>query len=147
MCGLAVVLAIGYGANVGFAEPRQLIGVAGWSAVVLAVLFGHGGAVRRALRIQLSVGEQLVAGTLVWVGVGGVLLAVGVASRTTLLALAGIGGALALVEIATFVRAKPAAPAGVEDRIVAWTLGIALAIVLFVGLLATAGTRANPYAD
>jgi hypothetical protein len=143
----AVIAALLGGGALGFVFPTHLVGVVGWSAVVVAVLYGFGSAVADGWSIDLALGERLVIGTLVWLTAGGILLAFGLASRVPLLVLAAIGFALAAVAFVRRARG-PATPLERDDttfaRVVFW---IALSLFLFANLLGMAGTRANPFDD
>lgn len=141
---VCVVVAIALGAYVGLEYPRQLGGVAGWSLVVLAALFGLGGVIRRMVHVHLGLGEQLVAGTVVWIGVGGMLMLAGVASRGPLLGLATIGAAIGALEILTRSRERETP---VDNKLAIVVLALGLATFLLINLLGTAGSRANPHDD
>jgi hypothetical protein len=143
--GGVVACALLASAVLGLVFPHDLAGVAGWSIVVLAVLWGLGGAVRRALDISVGMGEQMLLGGIVWLLTSGLLLAVGQASRVPLSVILAAGGALTLVELRDRFRA-PAAPRD-DDRTIALVLGGLLAAYLAFLLLAAAGGRGNPYDD
>ncbi|MDX2092134.1 MAG: hypothetical protein SFX73_29990 [Kofleriaceae bacterium] len=134
------------GAVVGFSMPSTVAGVAGWTIVVFGVLFGGGGLIRRALRIELGIGEQLLLGAVAWVTISGLLLALGGASRTPLLVLAACGIAFALAEVWERVHATPRTVAG-EDRLAATVTWAFLTAFLVFNVLAMVGARANPYDD
>ena len=143
----AAIAALVAGATLGFLYPATLLGVAGWAPVVVAVLYGFGSTVAELWSLELSLGERLVAGTLVWLVAGGVLLALGVASRVPLLVLAAIGFALAALAIVR--RARAPAPLIERDdttvlRVVFW---IVLTVFLFANMLAMAAWRSNPFDD
>lgn len=143
----AAIVALLLGGALGFLYPNQLVGVAGWSGIVVAVLYGFGSAVGAAWSLDVSFAERLVIGTLVWLTAGGVLLALGLASRLPLLVLAAIGFVLAATALVTHAR-KPAAPCDRDEntyvRAVFW---IVLTAFLFVGMLGMAGWRSNPFDD
>lgn len=136
--GALAALALSSGAVIGLAMPHAFVGIAGWSLAVLGVLYGLGGIVRRALRIELYLGEQLLVGSVVWIFATGVLLAVGAASRGPLFGIAAVGLAMGLVEVLAWRMPK-------------WTLATTgyalLAAFLAMVALALVGNHANPYDD
>lgn len=134
------------GAVLGLIHPHDIFGGAGWAIAVGGVLFGLGGGARRALRIEMMIGEQLALGTIVWIFAGGVLLAIGHASRGPLFVVAGIGFALAFVDLWAYA-CQPASPVTGNDRWVAATLLAVLAVYLGFVVIAMIGTRGNPYDD
>jgi hypothetical protein len=142
-CGVAIALLAG--AVLGLADPHGLAGSGGWSLAIGGVLWGLGAAVRRALRISLRLGEQLLLGTVVWIFASGVLLALGIASRGPLFAVAGAGFAIALYELALRARRPP--PAGPRPDTAHVLLGLALFAFLALNVLAMVATRGNPYDD
>jgi hypothetical protein len=146
VAGVAIAVMLG-AAALGLTFPTKMIGVAAWSGVVFAVLYGYGAAVARWAALDLATAERLVVGTVVWVAAGGILLALGVASRGPLLVLAA--GGLILCALAFVAKARaPLAPAEVDDsRSARYALGIALSLLLFANMLGMAGTRANPFDD
>lgn len=145
VCASSVVA----GAVAGLAAPSHMLGAAVWSTVVVAVLFGLGGVLRRALTVELAVGEQLLVGTAVWIATSGLLLAAGIASRIPLAVLAAGGIAAAAVELLAWLRRPDARPQRVADEprgayVMFHTL---LAVVLLLNLLGMLGTRGNPADD
>jgi hypothetical protein len=133
------------GAVIGLADPHGLAGSAGWSVAVFAVLWGLGAAARRVIRISLGIGEQMVIGTVVWIFASGLLLAAGLASRGPLLAIAGVGLAMAIYELIERIR-RPGEP-GPRPDLARVVLGLALFVLLALTLLAMVATRGNPYDD
>jgi hypothetical protein len=142
ICGLAVALLVG--AVLGLAVPTELAGGAGWSLAAGGVLWGLGAGVNRRLRIALGLGEQILLGVVVWLSASGILLAGGVASRGPLLAVAGAGFALAMYELLERARRAEERPRPDAAHLV---LGLALALILALNLLAMIATRGNPYDD
>ncbi|MBA3541527.1 MAG: hypothetical protein H0T79_18080, partial [Deltaproteobacteria bacterium] len=145
----SILAAIGVGAVLGLLDPTSLQGGAGWSVVVLAVLWGYGAALERLLRIRIGLGEQLVLGTAVFVLLGGWLLAFGVASTVPLFVVAGGGVALALVELVRRARlpVANASPISGDRRLALWLLGGALVAYLTITLLGEVAGRGNPFDD
>lgn len=131
----------------GLGRPHTLSGSGAWALVVLAVLYGLGWGVRRLLRIDLLIGEQLAAGAIAWIFVGGALLSAGVASRIPLFALAGAGFVLALVAIVQHGLPVRMPEGTREERWARIALGLVLAGFLVFYALAMVGTRGNPYDD
>jgi hypothetical protein len=155
---LALAVAIGgiilAGWGVGLSRPHSLLGTLGWSAVVLSILFGFGSALRRRLGVTLMPGEVMLAGTTVWVFAVGLLLPLGVASRTPLLVLAGLGSAWALAELAlAALSPAPAAPGaageGAQRRFdpVVVVLLVLLGAYLLFNVAGSISTRGNPADD
>lgn len=143
----AAIAALVVGATLGFAYPASLLGVTGWAPIVLAVLYGYGSAVAELWSLELSLGERLVAGTLVWLAAGGVLLALGIASRVPLLVLAAIGFVLAALAMVRRARAPAPLIERDETTLVRVTIWIALGVFLFANMLAMAAWRSNPFDD
>lgn len=140
-------------AALGLGSPHSAAGGLAWALAALTALLGWGAAVRRALRLASSVGpgpglalcELLALGAAAWIAAGGLLLAVGVATRLPLLALALVGVALGAWELAT-AAPRPAARSP-EAR-----MGRAALTALFVGyaalvLLGSLVSRGNPFDD
>ncbi len=126
----------------GLAWPTSLFGAASWSLAVLGVLFGLGAGLRRALKIDLGLGEQLVLGAVAWITLTGPLIAIGICSRTPMLAVAALATCGAIYEIAT----RPHRPARPIDK-VAVVLCVILAAILVIELLGMVQTRGNPFDD
>jgi hypothetical protein len=146
---VAIILA---GWGLGPSSPQSLVGTLGWSAVVYSVLFGLGAAARRRLGISMMLGETLLVGAGVWIFAVGLLLAVGMASRIPLFAVAAAGSLWAIAELVLAALAPP--PASREGRGFPGGLDrtALLLLVLFAGyfLLNLAGslsTRGNPGDD
>ncbi|MBA3540046.1 MAG: hypothetical protein H0T79_10490, partial [Deltaproteobacteria bacterium] len=133
------------GGALGLISPRSLAGASGWSAVVLATLFGYGALGRRVLHVELGPGEQLAVGTIAWIAVTGVLLAVGVASRIPLLVLAAGGVGLAFHDLVT--RARAAGDTGARWSPAVLVLVALLGIYLLATIAGWVGSRGNPYDD
>lgn len=107
--GLAIALGglVLAGWGVGLSQPHTLIGSMGWSAASLSILFGLGLALRRGLGLRFWPGEVMLAGTTLWILAVGLLLPLGIASRTPLLVLGGLGSSWLLVELALSALAPP----------------------------------------
>lgn len=135
------------GAVVGWIDPHGVVGSTGWSLAAAGVLWGLGATAARALGVPASTGALLLLGATAWMFVGGVLLAMGAASRGLLLAVAGVGLGFALWELARRARAvvDRAAPRAHTAAFVvlAGLLGVYLALMV-VGLVSS---RGNPYDD
>jgi len=139
-----VALGLVLGAGIGFLSPTAISGAVGWSFALFGVFWGLGSAVRRWLRIDLGLGEQLVLGSVAWVFLSGVLLAVGQASTIPLFGIAGIGLSLAVIELVT--RARSTEP-WVRPSTAVLVMGGLLAALLVFNLVGMISTRANPYDD
>jgi hypothetical protein len=133
------------GAALGVFDPHGIAGGAGWSVAVAGVLWGLGTAAQRIARVSLGPGEQLALGMAVWIAVVGVLLAAGLASRGPLLAVAAIGAALALRELAERAVKPSTAPWQLSEG--GRVLGGILVIYLAFNLLGTIASRGNPFDD
>lgn len=145
--GIAITAVVA-GTVLGLLYPQALVGAAGWSIAVAAVLFGLGSAVRRGLRIELGFGEQLVLGTVVWVFVCGGLLAIGCASRGPLFVVAGLGALLAVFDIVTRQPGPSSWQETPDDQ--RWVrIGLAIVLVTFLALnlLGMVASRGNPFDD
>lgn len=141
----ALLLVAGF--VVGLVTPHSLVGASGWSLVVGGTLWGYGGAVRRALRVGLGVGEQLLAGTMVWIAITGVLLALGICSSLPLLGLTALGLALGVAELVAYARAPVGDTTPRDDRFAFVVLALVLFAFLAFNLFGMIGNRANPYDD
>jgi hypothetical protein len=141
------VCALVAAAILGLSDPHTLAGGGAWGLVVLAVLYGYGAGIRRFMRIDVLVGEQLALGTIAWLFLAGVLLSAGIASRVPLLVLAGIGFALTLVELAQRRQFPRLRRSTRDEHWVITGLAFALGVFLLFNLLAKVGTRGNPYDD
>lgn len=140
--GAAALLGL---AALGLLRPHAMSGGAAWGVVVLAVLFGFGGLVRRLARVEIGLGEQLAAGTVAWIGLSGVLVALGVASTIPLAVLAALGFAAALAELVQRgLRAERVWPAWSRGAYV--LLGL-LGVWFAVNLIGWVSSRGNPYDD
>lgn len=136
--GAVAALALLVGAVVGLVMPRTFAGAAGWSLAVLGVLYGLGGIVRRAFRVELLVGEQLLVGAVGWIFASGLLLAASLASRGPLFGIAAIGLAMGLVEVLAWRAPKWSVPTACYAALVAFLALVALSLI---------GSQANPYDD
>lgn len=148
---------LGLAAAAGMLAPETAAGSAAWAVAVLGVFFGYGALARRALRRAggapaLGLGEQLVVGAVVWIGLGGLLLAVDRASRIPLLVIGAVGLGAAAWELAS---ARPP-PAAAEPRPSRWldqehlarlVLGAMLLLYLIAIVLGSLNTRGNPFDD
>jgi hypothetical protein len=151
----AASLGIAGSAAIGLAFPHDGFGGLAWAIAVVAVLYGFGAVVRRSAGVELGSGEQLVAGTVVWIGGTGLLIAVGVASRGPLLAVALLGLAFAATDLVLRARdaddappAAPVPPAGLVDTTRGYRmLAAVLGIYLVANLIGTLQTRGNPFDD
>ena len=86
-----LALLLGLAAAAGLLWSFSALGSTAWALAVLGVLFGFGTLVQRAFRVELDLGELLGLGTVAWIFVTGLLLAVDAASRLPLLGLVGVG--------------------------------------------------------
>lgn len=143
--GATVVLSSLALALVSLLYPQTPLGMACWSVEVLAVLWGLGGAARRAVEIEVGPGEQMVLGMVVWLFGSGLLLAIGHASRVPLLIFAFAGLGFAAFEVIT--RPRGAASPRTDDRVLRLVLGCLVGAYLAINLLGAAQTRGNPYDD
>ena len=145
-----LALLLGLAAAAGLLWPFSALGSTAWALAVLGVLFGFGTLVQRAFRIELDLGELLGLGTVAWIFVTGLLLAVDAASRLPLLGLAGVGLVAAAWQLCA---ARPAPPAGSgeatprQDRLARLLLGGLLLAFLLATLVGSLATRGNPFDD
>lgn len=147
LAAVAIVLALVLGAVLGLVYPDRLSGVGGWSIVVAGVLYGYGSVVRRLLKLEVALGEQLLLGAAAWTFTSGLLLAIGVASRLPLFVLAGAGVLLAIHEIWSRSFDPPATRAPKGERLAHALLWVFLTGFFVINLLAMTAGRGNPYDD
>jgi hypothetical protein len=146
---------LGLAAAAGLAWPNTALGSAAWALAVIAILLGHGALARRVLgRItgaapELGVGEHIALGTVSWIGLGGLLLAIDRASRIPLLALAAVGLIGAMWELAARRPpfALPALRPLTQERLARLLLGAFLVLYLAAVVLGALNTRGNPFDD
>ncbi|MGN6108563.1 MAG: hypothetical protein ACTHU0_25885 [Kofleriaceae bacterium] len=142
--GACAILA---GAVLGLASPHGFVGAVGWSIAICGMLFGLGGLARRALRVSLGYGEQMVLGAAVWIAATGLLLSVGVASYRPLLVLAFAALALGVFEIVSRGREPSTGAPGASERRGWILLAVVLGVYLLVNLLGLVRSRGNPFDD